>query len=77
MSANLLRLGLAMSAISVVMVAFLYYQLPHKFASVSACRARLAQLERIAAQNSSNEAALDEKEKALDAAEAQLNNVKQ
>lgn len=74
MSANLPKLGLAMTAVS---AAFLYTLLPHQFAAVSACRANLAQLERIAAQTAENEAKLDAKEKNLDAAEAQLDTIKQ
>jgi hypothetical protein len=68
---------IAMTAISLVMVAFLYGQLPRQSAAVSGCRARLAQLELIAAQAAKRDADLDAREKVLDAAEAELNSVKQ
>ena len=68
---------IAMTAVSLVMVAFLYYLLTAKFAYISGCRARLAQLELIATRSIKNEADLDVREKALDAAEARLNGSKQ
>lgn len=68
---------IAMNAISLIAVVFLYYYaLPAKSAAVSGCRARLAQLELISAQAARQEADLDAKEKTLDAAEAQLNNTR-
>jgi hypothetical protein len=72
------RFRIAMTIVTFAGVVFLYcYELPAKFNYVSGCRARLAQLERIAAQVTRQEADLDAKEKALGAAEAQLNNIKQ
>jgi len=68
---------IAMTMISLVMAAFLYYGLSQKSAFVSGCRARLAQLELIATQGIKQEAELDAWEKRLDATEAHLNSIKQ
>jgi hypothetical protein len=77
MSTNRLRFRIVMTAISFVAVVVLYYQLSAKLAFVSGCHARVAQLELIASQIATNEADVKAREKALDAAEAQLNDVKQ
>lgn len=77
MFTNLPKLKIATTAISLLIVANLYYGLSGKFAFVSGCRARLAQLELVEAQITRNEAALDAREKFLDAAEAQLKKIKQ
>jgi hypothetical protein len=71
------KFRIALTAISLLNVAMIYHGLSEKSAFVSGCRGRLAQLELIAAQNTRNEAALDAREKALDAAEAHLNSIKQ
>ena len=66
-----------MLAISAIAVAFLYYALDHKLTYVAGCKARLTQLELIAETTAKNEAALDVREKAVAAAEAHLDSIKQ
>jgi hypothetical protein len=77
MSIDQTKLRIASTILSLLAFAFLCYALQSKFAYVSGCRARMAQLELMAEQNTKNEAALDIKEKALDAAEAHLDSIKQ
>jgi len=77
MSNNLLRFRMVMTVISFVAVAVLYYELSAKFAFVSSCHARVAQLEQIASQISINQADVKAREKVLDAADAQFNDSRQ
>jgi hypothetical protein len=71
------RLRIAAPILSFLALVSLSYGLHSKFGYVSACRARVANLELVAAKNTRNEAALDAMEKALDATEAHLNSIKQ
>jgi hypothetical protein len=77
MSIDQTKLRIAAPILSLLALVSLSYGLHSKFGYVSACRARLANLELIAARNTRNEAALDAREKALDATETHLDSIKQ
>ena len=71
------KFGIALTVISLWNLAIIYHGLSEKSAFVSGCHTRFAQLELIAARTTRNEATLDAREKAIEAAEAHLDSIKQ
>ena len=72
MFANQRKVRIFVTGIMLVLVVILGFQLHAKLDYVAGCHDRFAQLERIEAQTTTNEAAIDIREKALEAAEARL-----
>lgn len=77
MSIDQTRLRIVGAILSLLAVVSIFNVLHSKFGYVAACRARVVNLELIAAQNTRNEAALDAREQALDAIEAHLDSIRQ
>jgi hypothetical protein len=67
---------LTLSAVWIVSLSTLYFNLYHKHQLVAACHAQLSQLALMETQTRQTEAQLDASEARLDAAEAQLDKAR-
>ena len=76
MFTTLPRLAIALLAVQALATGWLYYQAYDTFRLLAGCQAQLGKEQRMETQATDLEAQLSKREAALDAAEAQLNDVK-